>query len=53
MKVFNPRHLRKKHARRSGESGSEKKMAFRRCKQISDKYIHQKAATLEGDPKSL
>lgn len=48
MKNFNPRHLRKKFVKKSGASGPEKGAAFRRCKQISDKFIHQSASYLES-----
>lgn len=48
MKNFNPRHLRSKYSNRSGSSDQSKSRAFRRCKQISDRYIHQSASALES-----
>ena len=49
MKNFNPRHLRKRHAaRRSGPKDPGKSKAFRRCKRISDRFIHQSASALES-----
>jgi len=47
MKNFNPRHLRKRYAKNGGASGDEKSRAFRRCKKISDQFIHQSASSLE------
>jgi hypothetical protein len=45
---FTPRHMRKKFRKLSGDSGAEKGKAFRRAKQVSDKFIHQPASALEG-----
>jgi len=46
MKVFTPRHMRKKFARKGGAGGDTKKIAFKRCKRISDRFIHQSADAL-------
>jgi hypothetical protein len=53
MNVFTPRHLRKKYAKRGGDKGGDKKMAFRKCKLVSDKYIHQAASALAKMPDYL
>lgn len=46
MKVFTPRHMRKKFARKGGAGGDTKKIAFRRCKRVSDRFINQSASAL-------
>lgn len=48
MKNFNPRHLRKRYSNKSGTSDGVKSKAFRRCKRISDAFIHQSASTLSS-----
>lgn len=47
---YTPRHLRKGGDRKNGTVGPEKKIAFRKAKAYSDKFIHQPAEKLEGDP---
>lgn len=46
MKNFTPRHLRKSRVNKSGPSDKTKSLAFRRCKRISDRFIHQSASAL-------
>jgi len=50
MSNYTPKHLRRGGAARNGSVGIEKKMAFRKVKMMSDKFIHQSASRLEkGD----
>jgi hypothetical protein len=52
MNKFTPRALRKGKGyknSRGGDSGKDKKMAFRRCKMLSDMFIHRSASSLEDD----
>ena len=48
MKNFNPRHLRSRYNNQSGASDKTKSQAFRRCKRISDQFIHRSASALES-----
>jgi hypothetical protein len=49
MNVFTPRNLRK-GSRNSGGKDKEKQKTFRRCKLISNRFIHQKASQLQKQP---
>lgn len=46
MKNFTPRHLRRGYSNKSGPKDPTKSRAFRRCKRISDLFIHQSASAL-------
>jgi hypothetical protein len=46
---YTPRHMRRKrNASRNGTVGPEKQRAFRTAAQISKRFIHQSASTLEN-----
>lgn len=55
VSIYTPRHLRRKAmAKKSGGAlDSAKKQAFRRCKRISDQFIHQSASALESNGQYL
>lgn len=46
---FTPRKLRRGAVDSSGPLDQTKGIAFRRCKRISDQFIHKKASQLEGN----
>lgn len=46
MKVYTPRHMRKRYRRSAPDLA--KKQAFRKVKMVSDRYIRQSASKLEG-----
>lgn len=48
MQNFNPRHLRTRYAKKGAAADDAKKKAFRRCKNISNQFIHQSASALES-----
>lgn len=50
MKQFTPRHLRKKYRNKNGDSGVDKKRAFRRVAQWSKLFIKQPASELCKEP---
>jgi hypothetical protein len=43
---FTPRHMRRGWVNRSGTVDQTKGKAFRRCKKISDRFIHQSSSAL-------
>lgn len=45
---FTPRHLRRGYVNKSGTVDQTKSRAFRRCKRISDQFIHQSSSALES-----
>jgi len=48
MKVFTPRHMRKRYSGKNGSPDVAKKALFRRCARISKQFIHQSASNLES-----
>lgn len=50
MKVFNPRHLRKRYNNKSGGKDPTKSRAFARAAKWSKQFIHQSASALAKPP---